>query len=344
MALFSCVVIFHQGIQATPYTILLFIACLHIFVVESTYAVLGGEPFFLIYTVFFFYNFIIQAAVYQHIDSYGLSALVPGVLLAAIIAITIVLIGGVNMHQISESGRSTGSFNNPNQLGYFSVCLLSLIYLFYRQQKISYLIALAGFGISIFLSITSLSKAAMLANFTVVLLAIKPSFSKGSLILWIAGISISLGIIGYLFSQGSFNEFMFIQRLENMAHENDSSIKERGYFAILEGNTLQIIFGLGQQEVFLIVGHEVHSTLGSTLNNYGIIGFFLFLSIFIIWARRLWISYGTVGLICIAAPPVLYGVTHNGIRFTIFWLLFAASLASASNSQKVNRHAQQSTQ
>ena len=36
------------------------------------------------------------------------------------------------------SFRYHGLFNNPNQLGYFSVCCFSLIYIFYRKSYISY--------------------------------------------------------------------------------------------------------------------------------------------------------------------------------------------------------------
>ena len=84
-----------------------------------------------------------------------------------------------------------------------------------------------------------------------------------------------------------------------------------------------------------IVGHEVHSTLGSVINNYGFLGLILFSAVLAIWAFRLWQSYGAVGMISIAGPAMLYGITHNGIRFTIFWLLFAASMAMARNTRTI---------
>src|SRR5690606_1287440 len=75
----------------------------------------------------------------------------------------------------SGYGRAVGTFNNPNQLGYFSVCILSLAYLLYRDEYLSYFAAFVVFVIAIFLSITSLSKAAMIANFIVAFMVLKPA-------------------------------------------------------------------------------------------------------------------------------------------------------------------------
>ena len=91
-----------------------------------------------------------------------------------------------------------------------------------------------------------------------------------------------------------------------------------------------MLFGLGSQNAREIIGHEVHSTLGSVLNNYGLIGLTLFGTVIFSWAKRIWNAHGFIGLICMVGPPMLYGITHNGTRFTFFWLLFAASLAMAN--------------
>ena len=91
-----------------------------------------------------------------------------------------------------------------------------------------------------------------------------------------------------------------------------------------------------------IVGHEVHSTLGAVLNTYGIIGFTLFGSVIVIWAKRLWKAYGLIGFVCLFVPTMLYGLTHNGTRFTFFWVLFAASIGMASMEDRRNRNRKQS--
>src|SRR5690606_15914645 len=123
--------------------------------------------------VFFLYNFFLVSAIYSYCCRYGLSALSLGLIIAAFIAIFSVSLGGVSL-QDSSAGRAAGSFNNPNQLGYFSVCLLSLTYLIYRCNYFRYPTAVGLFCVSAFLSVVSLSKAAMVANFIVIFLALKP--------------------------------------------------------------------------------------------------------------------------------------------------------------------------
>ena len=38
-------------------------------------------------------------------------------------------------------------------------------------------------------------------------------------------------------------------------------------------------------------------------------------------------SFGFIGIFLINLPPMLYGITHNGIRFTIFWILISLTLS-----------------
>lgn len=149
-------------------------------------------------------------------------------------------------------------------------------------------------------------------------------------IFWISLVVFGLGFIVTYYLQGSFNDYLFVKRLQGMADESDSSLASRGYFGFLEGNTFQILLGLGAERVAEIVGHEVHSTLASVLNNYGVVGFLMFASALGVWALKLWRAYGFTGMACLTGPAMLYGITHNGTRFTAFWVLFAASMAMAT--------------
>lgn len=333
LAAFSGLVLLSHGIPFPAWSIMLFALFVHSFMLESLYVLSGGDLKFIINSIFFLYNFVLVCAVYQYVRRNGLSIIVPGIIIAAAIALITLLISGVDLQELGSSGRSTGTFNNPNQLGYFSVCLLSLSYLFYRSGNIAYWIAAGLFSISLFLAISSLSKAAMVANFVVIILALKPASSRKSLIGWLLGATIGVMVIFRLFQNGTFDEFLFMERLMNITSENDSSLESRGYFAFLEGNALQLLFGLGTQGVDDIVGHEVHSTFGSVINNYGLFGFLMIFVACSLWAIHLWRFYGFIGLVCLAGPSMLYGITHNGIRFAIFWLLFAASLGMTQRNR-----------
>lgn len=329
LALFSGLILLNKGIPLTSWFIAFFSIFMYSFLVEGFYALLHGSPKFLMSSVFFFYNCLLTSAVYSYVRDNGIAPLVLGIFVAAFLALFTILISGVDLREGGETGRATGTFNNPNQLGYFAVCLLSLAYLFYRHKSIGYWSAVGLFSISLFLAISSLSKAAMLASFFVIAFALMPVSSLNALFRWVIVVFLGGLALLYLYVNGAFDDFLFVQRLLAMMEEGDSSLEARGYFALLEGNFAQIAFGLGTQGVDFIVGHEVHSTLGSVVNNYGFIGLFIFIFLLCIWLYRLKCAYGFAGLICIAGPAMLYGITHNGTRFTIFWILYGASMAMA---------------
>lgn len=310
--------------------ILLFVSA-YAFIVEAINSVIYDQFRHLITPAFYLFNLLLSIGVYQVVRRKGAEALRTGILVATVFAVGSVYVSGVDLREIDGSGRAVGTFNNPNQLGYFSACLLSLSYLLYRHSEIRFLTMLSLFAASLFLSITSLSKAAMIANFAVLVFTLQPHIKGRRKFLWLG---LAFVIVGgaYLYSTGYFDDFRFYKRLENMASENDSSLDERGYFAFLSGTTAQLIFGMGSPEVFQIVGHEVHSTFASVLNYYGIVGFLIFISIFIGWWRALYRAYGLAGAIALQGPAILYGITHDGTRFSVFWLLFSASLALAKRT------------
>jgi hypothetical protein len=104
----------------------------------------------------------------------------------------------------------------------------------------------------------------------------------------------------------------------------------RGYFAIADGSWLEFVFGLGADGVTARLGNEVHSTFGGVVNNYGLVGLILFMVPIVWWLAILRDAFGLKGVAYIAGPSLLYGLTHNGIRFTPFWLLYSASIVASS--------------
>lgn len=339
LALFFTFALLRRGIPTESWTLLLAGVSIYSFFLESFYIVAGAKPASLMSSLFFFYNLFLVSAIYSYCRRYGLSSLTPGVIAACAIAIVTVGVAGVSLQEAGQ-GRATGAFNNPNQLGYFSVCILSLTYLLYSNGHLKYIVAVGMFVLAVFLSIASLSKAAMVANFVVVFLALKPVRRAGSArsafitvglpIFWISVLLFGLGFIAASYLQGSLDDYLFVMRLEGMSQESDSSLESRGYFCFLKGNTIQVFLGLGTNGVAEILGHEVHSTLASVLNNYGVVGFLMFSGALVAWVLKLWHAYGFIGMACLAGPAMLYGITHNGTRFTAFWVLFAASMAMAA--------------
>ena len=337
LALFAITTLQARGIPLLSWVLFLAAISFYAFFIESFYSIIGINYSSIINSIFLFYNFIVVVSVFSYCRNYGISALVPGIIVACIIAAISIVITATSFNSVYQE-RSTGLFNNPNQLGYFSVCILSLTYLLYRHGNFNFFFTIILFFFAIALSITSLSKAAMVANFFVIFLALKPVSATNKKFLgirafffWALLILFLLTTLYVFYAQGFFDDFRFVQRLQSITHEDDSSLESRGYFAFLEGSSLQIIFGLGGYNVADIVGHEVHSTLASIMNNYGIVGFLLFSGALVVWALKLWQAYGFIGMFCLTGPAMLYGITHNGTRFTLFWVLFGASMAMADD-------------
>ncbi|WP_417539697.1 O-antigen ligase family protein [Marinobacter sp.] len=338
LALFALIALCRWGLPSEVWVFCLAGVSFYSFFLEGFYVTTGAKATSLMASVFFFYNLFLASAVYSFSRRYGLSAFTPGVFVACAIAIVAVSVGGISLQEAGQ-GRATGAFNNPNQLGYFSVCMLSLTYLLYSQGHLKYLVAVGMFSVAVFLSVASLSKAAMIANFVVVFLALKPVRKKrafksklltiGIPVFWLSVVFLGIIFIATSYLQGSLDDYLFVKRLQGMSQEADSSLASRGYFAFLEGTTIQFFLGLGTEGVADIVGHEVHSTLASVLNNYGVIGFILFSGVLVTWALKLWRAVGFIPMACLTGPAMLYGITHNGTRFTAFWILFATSMAVA---------------
>jgi len=332
-AVFICYSIFRYGLSTDlmAQTFGLFVS--YVMAVEVFSVIIGQNPRYLMSAIFFVYNFFLFNAIYLYVRKNGAASISTGVIIAGLVALISVIINGVDLKELVD-GRPIGSFNNPNQLGYFSVCLLSMTYLFYQHRYLRYRTSVILFGVSLFLSIVSLSKAAILANFGVVFLAVTPRLRPSTIVIWVAILVGALMYFIHLLSSGTFDDYLFYRRLLQFSIEGDSSLEARGYFTFLQGNPLQILFGMGSGNIIEIFGREVHSTFASVLNAYGALGLLGFLVMITIWTANLWRSYGFVGVSCIAGPAMLYGITHNGTRFTIFWLLVASSLAMSQRVQE----------
>ena len=117
------------------------------------------------------------------------------------------------------------------------------------------------------------------------------------------------------------------KRTLNMFSESDSSLSHRGYTVFFEANPLQTIFGMGVKNVYKFHTYEIHSTFGMIFTSFGLFGFLFFLTLMIFWILDIKNSYGLRGVICVCGPSLLYGLTHNGVRFTMFWIMFAVTIS-----------------
>jgi len=280
--------------------------------------------------IFLTYNFLLTASLISYFKNQKRHNFIVYAIVCAILIILFHLCYQFLFGKFSF--RYPALFNNPNQLGYFSVCCFSLIYIFYRNSYISYFNTISLLVLLIFLSIMTLSKAAYISLFLCFLFALKPINFKFSKIIWLIVMLALLFFIILFFLE--ISETNFYRRMINLPNENDSSLEVRGYFVYLKADILQSIFGMGPKNVYAINRVEIHSTFAMILTSYGFIGFSIFALLILLWIFDIKKSYGIYGVICVCGPTLLYGLTHNGIRFSIFYIFFVASLFITNQIKK----------
>ena len=211
--------------------------------------------------------------------SYTLKLYLTGTILSVIIAMIGVVL------QYRGTGRATGFFNNPNQLGYFCIICLSVVTFFAKEIKPP--VRLFVVVICLGMTMLSLSKASIVSS-TILLFAyfvnsrdrVGPS-KLFSVLLSIIVVAAVVYIIMYA-DWEYLNSKPFIvtlrKRLGAITTENDSDLGTgRGYDRIREIGSW-IVTGVGEGSYFRFTamrGKEVHSLYASFLVSYGIIGFLM---------------------------------------------------------------------
>lgn len=298
-------------------------------IVREAFAVAAGAPVSSFTSAaHVFYVTIVVNVMRRSLESPSrLGTFKLGFLAALFVAVAGVLIFGYGLTVDPEGERAVGTFNNPNQLGYFAVCSASLgVFLKQRGELgargLTFLLAAA-----VFLAAASLSKAAMICVFAVLLLSGYVMAPRRGLVI-VGLVFATVAAVGAwaLYESGLFDDFAFIQRLERLGTQQDDSLAARGYDIFDHASVTELFLGLGSAAVHDIRGREIHSTVFSFFGNYGIAGGLLFVGALIAWTIRVRRGYGWIGVALLVVPPMAYGITHNGSRFVIFWLLVCVSM------------------
>ncbi len=279
----------------------------------------------LIPVLFLFFNLVVYLSVYSFFANgpnvaYGNLAI--GLTVALVVAIVGVYVAGVSLIKTDDAMvRAIGTFNNPNQLAYFSICSAGLVTVLFVNRYITLLVFIALYICSVLLVMVSLSKAALIAILFYLVIFLRKTGTKM--------VVISISIITFALSMVAFgpsvdlSNFQFYQRLEGIGNDSDDSVEGRGMglFMHIDEN---IILGWGEGFVKLTeFGKEVHSTLGNILISYGIVGFIIFMTAMYFIFLGLRKRHGLAVGIALFLPMMLYGIAHNGIRFSVFWIYLA---------------------
>ena len=249
-------------------------------------------------------------------------ATILGLTLGLVIQLLLLPVSGV------EIGRAKLFFNNPNQLGYFGLLALCLVLLVDYVWKLHRPMLLLSVAASVVFVLLSLSKGAIVS--AAVALAGYFFFRRH----FVAAILAIVLIGGMQSPAGAALAERVNDRMASLGQDSDDNAAVRGYDRMLEFPQLMVL-GAGEGADYRFrdgLEMEFHSTPGVLLFSYGTIGFLLFL-LGLRWSVR---NFGL--LVFVLMPIVLYGLTHQGLRMRLLWVVLALSaLASQEIASRRSR-------
>jgi hypothetical protein len=211
----------------------------------------------------------------------------------------------------SGGDREVLFFNNPNQLGYFGLLSAAIIFLAYRAGHLPAWACLAGAASTVLLVALSQSKAAIIG---IAVLGMLTTVGRARIVILLVGILVVL--IPRDLTVVSNVE----TRMSTVGEQEDDNWEARGYTRIIDYPEYLLLGAAegGYERLGLPPEHqhEIHSSLGTLLFSYGIVG----LSLFLIFLYALVRCAGVAASLYLL-PVMLYGLTHMGLREGLFWIL-----------------------
>lgn len=222
---------------------------------------------------------------------------------------------------IGEGGRTTGFFNNPNQLAFFSLLGVSSLLVINRMcLPLKPLTVAAVFsGIA---GIFAAASLAAIAGFCLVVV--------GYLLANLQAVRLFkflIMVVLLLMGTVLFDHQVLTDIFENVHSRSlvaggkfDSIGEERNYDRIVAFPEYTIVgAGEGHLERFYPYNkNEIHSSFGNLLFAYGIPGMTLFVILLFSLLRN-----SPLPVWFVVSGPIVYSLTHMGLRTTLFWVFLS---------------------
>jgi len=252
-------------------------------------------------------------------------------LLIQVILAVLNINGGIvdNTHR-----RAIIFFNNPNQLGYFALLMLTLFTILPSKLRQNIFAILFTVTLTAILIFYSGSRAAMIG---VIFLGIILLFQIGKkYVLSFFGI-ILIGLFFFpLLIQTTFIQErinLLETRNNRFTFTNISEAQIRGYDRLWL-HPEYLFFGAGEGEFDRFDSYhnlEIHSGFGTVIFSYGILGFIIF--IYFLYKT---IEFNKAYNFILLMPILIYNISHQGLRTSLFWGLLAAIYIISLNEYKMN--------
>ncbi len=293
--------------------------------VTANFALFGPNSFVL-FPLYYVYNALIFLTALVLYRRYG-----ELFLRVTVFAVTAMVFAQVLSSVVLGSGGTRGSvfFNNPNQLGFYALLAATLIALTYRRLQLPLWTASAALVCCGYLALVSASRAAA-GGIAVLLVLMLFSNPKILVAACLAGAAVVSGV-GPVADAVEASQ----DRVLNFGTRSDASFfQERGYDRIWR-NQQYLLLGAGEggmsrfDDTAYVKSMEIHSSAGTILFSYGIVGSILFL----VFLWRL-IRGARARLAIMLLPPLLYTGAHQGLRFTMLWIALAVFAALKNDAER----------
>jgi hypothetical protein len=290
--------------------------------IMGSYSLFGPDSFVL-FPIYYIYNALVYLVAIVLYRRYG-----DLFLRVTLLVVTgTVFVQALSLLTRSSAGRSSAFFNNPNQLGFYALLAATLIALTHRRLQLRLVTSSLALVCCGGLALVSASRAAA-AGITVLLVFLLFSNPKILVVACLAAVVLVTGV-GPLGAALDASEV----RVLNLGTRSDRTfLEERGYDRIWR-NQKYLVLGAGEgglsrfDDTAFVKNMEIHSSAGTVLFSYGIVGSILFL----IFMWRV-IRGARLRLMITLLPPLLYTGAHQGLRFTMLWVVLAIFVALKSEA------------
>jgi hypothetical protein len=278
--------------------------------VNLTWAMLLEDASLLKNSLFYVYDvllFLTFLALYAHLGERLLRATVYAVAASVFLQVVLSPFAGGTFWP-----RESLFFNDENQLGYFCVLTATIFTLGTARFAVHPLLRLAFYGAVGYLALLSQCRGALmgLAVLAVVSLLGRPV----RLLLAVAGLAAVLLAV-------EFAPDVLGKTHERLVTSGEyDSFATRGYDRMVKyPEYLLLGAGEGAYNRFRsdLPGTEIHSSFGTLLFCYGIVGAGCFVGALALLGRR------DPRVALYVLPAFVHGTAHQGIRFAFFWAMVA---------------------
>jgi hypothetical protein len=280
-------------------------------VAEMTFT-LDLKTGFALSPIFYIYNVIVFLVALVMYQRYGERFIQHTVVLTIVTLVMQVVISFVHP---GGAGRGKVFFNNPNQLGYFAVVCALIILLGQKRARVSSAMVTVGLLSASYLTLFSASKAGIAAMGLIMTFGL---FDRLRTILLTGAVALVL-----LLTADPLMGLVHKANTRNDKQDDLSFAEERGYDRIGQ-HPEDWLFGAGEgyyRRYFTGPrqgAHELHSSVGTIFFCYGVVGS----SLFLLFMFRVF-KGAPFKRMLLLLPAIVYGLSHQGLRATLVWVLFA---------------------